>query len=168
MRTLEQSPADGCCGSQPLEEQFLESVPCCAAQSRLCPWQRLRLETGEEGPGTPPLPGLPQGLAPLQGMPGCRGRAGQAGAGSPEGKYLLLLLFPRASVPWERCLSAVPSCSVCSHVFLLPFSFVSSAALSRLLEVSALLQSLAPPPLLRLLLLRFPHICYPFLCSPAV
>lgn len=100
---LEQSPADGCCGSQPLEEQFLENVARCASESRLCLWERLRLEMGEKGLSRP-LPGLPGAWLPHRGcLAAGAGLAGlpelEAGAGSLEGKYLLLLLFPRASFP---------------------------------------------------------------------
>lgn len=103
MRTLEQSPADGFWGSRPIEEQFLRG------RDSLVPWERWRLGRGRgragwslaqaaEGLGTPRGRGCLAAGAGLAGLPGLK-----VGAGSPEEKYLPPLLFPRASIPWERC-----------------------------------------------------------------
>lgn len=140
----------------------------------MCPWERLRLRGARKSPValSPGCRGWGGAWLPLRGrLAAGAGLAGlprlEAGAVSPEGKYLPPLLFPRASLPWERCFSPC------------------GAKLQRLLArvpaafffcFSCCPQSLAggvcSPPLLLLFsgccFSSIPHICYPLLSSLAV
>lgn len=83
-------------------------------------------------------------------MPGGAGRSAGVGgkAAAPEGKYLPLPLFPRASFPWERC--GTVRCQAAA------FARTCSCCLSFCLpRCPQPLAGAAPPPLLRLLLLGF-------------
>lgn len=110
MRTLERSPADGRPGSHRLRSNGWEPVTLCGREWVVPPGEAV---PGDEGLSCP-LPGLP-GL--------------EAGAASPREEIPAFAFVPQSLHPLGRMWShAVPSCSVCSHVFLMPLSFVSPAA----------------------------------------
>lgn len=108
---------------------------------------------GMEGPG-PPSPGLRGLLAAGRGWQVCRGcrQSCCPGGEIPASAFVPQSLLPRRKL-WDR---VVPSCSFCSHVFLLPLllsPWLPSAARSS--------PALAAAP-------RRPHVCCSFLSCPAV
>lgn len=136
----------------PPEEPGLENV------ARLCPWERHGLHGAGRKGRVPPRPGCGGLLAAGRGLQVCRGwrQSCWPGGEIPASAFVPQSLLPRGKM-WDR---AVPSCSVCSHVFLLPLllsPWLPSAA--RWSCSSSAAPAAAP---------RLPHVCYSFLSCSAV
>lgn len=151
VRTPAQSPAD----------EGLLWLPAARAAGdvpRLCLREKHRLYgVGRKGP-VPPRPGCGGLLAAGRDWQVCRGwrQSCCPGGEIPASAFVPQSLLPLGKM-WDR---AVPSCSVCSHVFLLPLLLSPPLPSAARWSCSSSPAPAAAP--------RLPHVCYPFLSCPAV
>lgn len=112
---------------------------------------------GRKGP-VPPRPGCGGLLAAGRGWQVCRGwrQSCCPGGEIPASAFVPQSLLPLGKM-WDR---AVLSCSVCSHVFLLPLLLSPPLPSAARWSCSSSPAPAAAP--------RLPHVCYPFLSCPAV
>lgn len=112
---------------------------------------------GRKGP-VPPRPGCGGLLAAGRGWQVCRGwrQSCCPGGEIPASAFVPQSLLSLGKM-WDR---AVPSCSVCSHVFLLPLLLSPPLPSAARWSCSSSPAPAAAP--------RLPHVCYPFLSCPAV